>query len=223
MGKFLTLEVLLANRPVKVGLTYGLNENVRLLSISNEERLKDGQLIPRNTYMTFAKYDDKGKVIAQSEFSYYNLDATRDNVIKDLATQINQLTSLANLYAPDVELDPFEGEEDMDIEAELRKPKVCRALIDALYKQFEKAVSKKIGDESPLLRMKVVVNKNNFVQLSNGDESFAELMTVPATETTLVMSAYDRGVRQKALTAAAAPKTADATSSAPAADLLSKI
>ena len=67
------LEAILTNKPVRVPLEFGINENVRLMSINNDERTYEGEKIKRNTYMTFVKFSPEGKKIASSEFSYFNL------------------------------------------------------------------------------------------------------------------------------------------------------
>lgn len=225
MSKFLTLKSILDLRPIKTPLSFGLNDNVRLTAISNETRDREGEILLRNTYLTFTQFDKENKQLAQTEFSFYNLDPTKETLITDLATQINQLTNIAQIFDEDAILDPTAAYEDLeDLQKALKDDKGCKKIINELYNQFEKVVSKKVGNEGPLMRLKVVVNKNNYPQLSNKDSKIVESMSINAENTGLTMSYYDKNVRAKALEEAVKPKEADNSGApAPAINLLNGI
>jgi hypothetical protein len=179
------LRQLLAEKPVRAGLKFGINENVRLVSITNEEKLREGEVIAKNTYMTFVQYDEKNVPIANSEFSYFNLNPDLDSeiVLNNFIEQISQLTALAKLYNPSAVIDPTEGYEDMaDITKDLRTRKGCKAFNDAIYAQFEESVKEFIGTDSPLLRVKVVSDykSGKYLQLPKS-AAFAELLETNPT------------------------------------------
>lgn len=179
------LRQLLAEKPVRAGLKFGINENVRLVSINNDEKLREGEVIAKNTYMTFVQYDEKNVPIANSEFSYFNFNPDLDSeiVVNNFIEQISQLTSLAKIYNPEAVIDPTEGYEEMaDIEKDLRTRKGCKFFNDLIYKQFEEAIKDYIGVESPLIRLKVVSDykTGKYLQLPKS-AAFAELMEVDPT------------------------------------------
>jgi hypothetical protein len=186
------LRQLLAEKPVRAGLKFGINENVRLISISNDEKLKEGEVIPKNTYMVFAQYDDKNVVIANSEFSYFNLNPDLDSeiVLSNFIEQISQLTALAKIFNPTAVIDPTEGYDSMeDISKDLRTRKGCKAFNDEIYSQFEEAIKEFVGSESPLLKVKVVSDykTGKYLQLPKS-AAFAELMETSPTSLHLTPS-----------------------------------
>jgi hypothetical protein len=189
------LRRILAIKPVRLPLEFGINENIRLTAISNEVRKRDGEVIPRNTFLTFSKYNEKGQKIAATEFSYFNLDHTSQFVLENLVTQLAQLTELASLLNPDAAIDPissFETEEEI-VEA-LRTSKGCKAIMKDMYDQFEESVKDFINDESPLLRVKIVTdNKGKYLQLPR-EGHFVENVETPCT---LSINAYELKTRQK--------------------------
>jgi len=177
------LRKLLAEKPVRAGLKFGINQNVRLISVSNEERLKEGEVVPRNTYMVFSQFDDKGAIIANSEFSYFNFNSTIDPelTLNNFVEQISQLTSLAKLYNPEAVIDPTDGYESMaDIKKDLKTSKGCKTLNNLIYAQFEEAIKDYVGIESPLIRLKVVsdTKTGKYLQLPKF-AAYAELMSSP--------------------------------------------
>jgi len=224
-NKFLTLQDILDARPVRNSLVYGLNENVRLIAISNEPKFKEGERIERNTFLTFAQFDEEGKQIASTEFSYFDLDPSKDNTLNNVATQIAQLSNIASIYVPGTEIDPFKDVEEIDIDGlktQLQSAKFCQKLSKDIFNVFESVVKEHIGVDSTLMRIKVMVNKNNYPQLSS-DAIIVEPASVPLDKTNLTMSSYERRVRQEALSNAIAPKASDSVGTAPAKDLLANI
>jgi hypothetical protein len=183
------LRMLLAIKPVRTPLEFGINENVRLVAMDNEVRKWENEVINRNTFLTFAKFNDEGTKIESSEFSYFNLDHTSDFVFANLVQQVGQLNNLANLLNPGSEVDPTEEFEDLEeIKEALRTKKGCQAMMDIMWKQFSEAVEGKTGAESPLLRIKVAVSgKGGWLQLPQ-DAHFAESMEY---ESTLGVTAYE--------------------------------
>jgi hypothetical protein len=202
------LRKLLAEKPVRTGLKFGINENVRLISITNEERMREGEVVTKNTYMTFQQFDDKNAPIASSEFSYFNLnpDLESDLLVTNLIEQTSQLTSLAKLFNPDAVIDPTQGYEDMDdIKKDLKTRKGCKHFNDVIYSQFEESIKDYIGTESPLLRLKVVsdTKTGKYLQLPKY-ASYAELMDSPCN---LVLTPSE--IKNRAKSAEETPVTAD--------------
>lgn len=164
------LRQLLAAKPVRTQLEFGIQANVRLISMNNTTKLRDGVPVPTNTFLTFGQFNDKNELIAQSEFDYYNLNNEYDNVIPNLSTQVSQLTSIVEILNPGHEFDPTSAYEDYDeLVADSKSKKGCKSLMDSVWKAFNKAVGKKVGMESPLMRLKVVVDykTGKYTQLGN--------------------------------------------------------
>jgi hypothetical protein len=196
------LRKLLSAKPVRTPLDFGINTGVRLIAISNEEKKKDGEIIPRHIYMTFGKYNSKNELIASSEFNYFNLSPEYDNTLGNLSTEVSQLTSIVDALNPGATFDPTDGYEDLDeIEADTKTKKGCKKLQDAVWKSFNKAVGKKVGPESPLLNLKVVTDykTGKYLQLSN-DAAIVELATTDPSESVLRITVNDLKNKDKALT-----------------------
>jgi len=216
------LRKLLAEKPVRAGLKFGINDNVRLISITNEERIREGEVVPKNTYMTFQQFDAKGVVVAVSEFSYFNFnpELSDDLIFNNFIEQISQLTSLAKLFNPDAVIDPTDGYESMDeIKKDLKSRKGCKFFNDVIYEQFEKAVKGTLGIESPLLRLKVVSDSKlgKYLQLPKY-ATYAELMENPCN---LVMTPTEIKNRAKSMEEPVA--TADTKGDAPDAAPIKKL
>jgi len=161
------LRQLLAEKEVRTSLEFGINDNLRLIRIDNEEKKRDGEVIRRNTNMTFAKMNNKGAVIANTTFNYFDLDPESDYTSQNFATQVAQLNNIASVLNPGSTVDPTEGYSDMEeLVADLGSKKGCKKLIKATWDQFEAAVSDHVGPESMLIRMKVVTEKKGkYLQL----------------------------------------------------------
>ena len=195
------LRKLIAAKPVHTNLEFGILENCRLISISNEVRKRDGAPTPRHMYIKFGQFNDEGVLIANSEFNYYNLQHDHEKTLSNLGTELCQLNNLVSIINPGKEVDPtadFEDEDEMM--AAITSKKGCKALQDDICKQFEKAVGKKVGLESPLFRLKVITDykTGKYVQLSD-DATIAEAMDVPLEETVLKITANEIKNKAKAL------------------------
>ena len=66
------LRELLANRPVKVTIPFGINERVRIVSIDNEPRKRNGEIQKMNTYIKMVKFDEDDNKVSSTEFSWFN-------------------------------------------------------------------------------------------------------------------------------------------------------
>ena len=193
------LRALLAAKPVRTPLDFGVNENVRLISINNDERVREGERINRNTYMTFAKYDSKGKKIASSEFSYFDLDPSSDFVVENLTTQIAQLNDIVSFFGIEDVVDPTTEFEDMEeLMASIKSKKGCKALVDDMWKQFSDLVGDLVGEESPLARIKVVTDsKGKWLQLPKD----SHIIESVENDCTLSINRYELSLRAKGLEA----------------------
>ena len=194
------LRALLASKPVRTPLDFGVNDNVRLVKIDNAERTRDGEKISRNTYMTFAKYDSKGKKIASSEFSYFNLDSTSDLVKDNLIQQVAQLNDIVSFFGVEGSVDPTSNYTSMqDLIDDLRSKKGCKSLMDTMWEQFSDLIGDLVGESSPLARIKVVTDsKGKWLQLPR-DSHIIESMD---QECTLSVSSYELKMRDRGLEAA---------------------
>lgn len=193
------LRALLAAKPVRTPLEFGVNENVRIVAIDNTERKRDGEKINRNCYITFTKYDSKGAKMASSEFSYFNLDHTSDYVLDNLTKQVAQMNDIATVLNPGSVVDPTQGYESIeDLAEDLKSKKGCKSLMDAMWEQFEEAVGEHVGEDSELIRVKVVTDtKGKWLQLPS-DSHIVESME---SDCTLAITAYELKNQAKGLEA----------------------
>lgn len=192
------LRKILADRPVRTPLEFGINENIKLVSISNEKRMREGEVIKKNTYMTFSKFNAKGDVIASSEFSYMNFNPGADYTFDNLIDQVAQMTNIVNLINPDANpIDPTEGYESIEeLQRDLGNKKGCEALTEKMYAQFEEALEGKLGAECPLLRLKIVTDKTGKWLQFPKEAIVAELME---SETNFHITPYELKCRNAAL------------------------
>jgi hypothetical protein len=194
------LRELLASKPVRTPLEFGINENIRLVSLSNEERKRDGEIIRRNNYMTFVKYDAEGNALANSEFSYMNLDNTSEYVWDNLIDQVTQMNKIAQTFNPDAVVDPTDGYDDLkELEKDLKTKAGCAKLLAIMSEQFAAALDGKLGKDSMLLRLKIVTDSKTgkYLQLPKEPHVLEPMVNEPS----LNISAYEMKNKNKALEA----------------------
>ena len=171
------LRKLLSVKPVRAQLEFGINENVRLVNIDNEVRKYEGDVIEKNTFLTFAKFNDNNEKIAATEFSYFNLDHTSDFVFDNLINQIGHLNKICSLLGAENGVDPTGDYEDLDeLKDALRTKKGCEKFMSDMWEQFSENVGDLVGIDSPLLRIKVIndTKSGKYLTLPK-DDHFLEL------------------------------------------------
>jgi len=186
------LNKLLANGPLGVDLEFGIRENVRITRISNEVVLRDGIPTGQGCFITFREYDakDTNKGMMESKFSYFNLEAGHERVLKTLSSKLGQLQNIVNVLNPGVVVDPtevFKGNEDA-FAAALSTKEGCASIDKDMFDQFASAVKGKIGAESKLCRVKIVTDKSGVYSRLPYDLTFMEGMD---TETTLGITPFE--------------------------------
>jgi len=206
------LRELLASKPIRVSLEFGINENVRLVSVTNEERKREGEVIRRNNYMTFVKYDSKGVPIANSEFSYMNLDPNSEYTFSNFIAQTTQMNHIARVLNPDAEVDPTEGyETEEQLSKDLKTKAGCEKFIKVLHEQFLAAIENFIGPDSEFIRVKVITEKTGkYLQLPK------EGLTIElaSSKAKLNITPYETKMKNAALDAPSG-ETADRKGDAP--------
>ena len=165
---------LVLSAPVNMRLPFGVVENVRVLKIDTGVRKREGLTVPQNTFVTLAQYDpETGKIIAQSEGAYWNLDHTKDFVMNNFIAQFTSLLALAVAYGEsDEEFDDLVTSacpSDTLIDAYIRTKDGAKALQESLKKATEKFIVPHVGPDSTLMKCKSVVNKKGYFEL--GSES----------------------------------------------------
>lgn len=178
------LRKLLATKQVRTPLEFGINEEVRLLKISNDVRKRDGEAIPRHMYMTFGKFNKKGELVANSEFNYFNFNPEYENVINNLFTEVSQLNNLVSIINPEAKFSPADDYEDLaEIQEAISTKKGCKSLQDSIWKAFNKAVKNSIGNESTPFNLKVITDykTGKYLQLPS-EGSIAENIGVDPSE-----------------------------------------
>lgn len=192
----------MSTRVIKKPLEFGINSNCRLLSMTNERRVREGVPTPQHTRLTFGQYNNDNEQIANTEFSFYDFDPT-DNprIVQDIANYASTLQQLLGIFNPD-EYDNFDPTKGIkvpndDLEKFLKKKENCRLMVDTMYKNTEALLQDFIGPDSTLVRLKVICNKNSYVGLPRSGQ-FIETMDVPEEESSLVLTAYEKKIRDEA-------------------------
>lgn len=209
---------ILDSLPVRTQIGFGIHENCKLTNVSIEPKKKDGQLIERNTYVTFTKYDSEGEAIAQTEFSYWNLKHDNEYSLQNLARQVSNLIEIVNVVTDGkVSYDPFtEGGFDdyEEVQNQLSTKKGVKKVQDLIETSFAEAIEGYVGRSCPTLRLKVVTTYDGQYTELPGEGHFLENSDeVTLEDTQLSMSAKELRARDKGLV----PKkeTADNSTSKP--------
>jgi len=206
------LRKLLSTISHKTGLSFGVNDNCRLIKVDNTERKREGEVIKKNTFLTFGQFNSEDKLIAQTEFSYFNLDPASEYTYENLVVQLSQLINLAKLVTgEDQTIDPVASfKSEAELSKALKESKGCKAIQNEMYEQFEAIVADYLGDNCPLMRIKVITDKSGkYLQLPK-DAMFVESMDLPCS---LKITAFEYKQQQKSLEAPTA--TADTIGKAP--------
>jgi hypothetical protein len=171
------LRFLLSLNTNRVPLDFGINLNCRLIKIDNTPRIREGETIKKNTFLSIAKYNSKNEIVGQTEFSFFNLDPESKFTFDNFVQQLSQLTNIVEVLSPGSTYDPtsdFDSTEDL--EAALTTPKGCKELQNKMYDMFEEIVGELVGPESPLLAVKAVTEKTGkYLQLPR-EGQFCALM-----------------------------------------------
>lgn len=172
------LRFLLSLNTNRTPLDFGVNLNCRLLKTDNTPRVREGETVKKNTFLTFAKYNSKNEIVGQTEFSFFNFDPESKFTFDNFVQQLSQLTNIVEVLAPGVTYDPTsEFESTEDLEAALSKPKGCKELQNKMYDAFFEIVGDLVGPESPLLAVKAVTEKTGkYLQLPR-EGQFCALMS----------------------------------------------
>lgn len=154
-------------RPIKTPLKFGHNENIVIESIDFGVRKKNGIKINANTFIKLSQVDPESrKVEATTEISFWDLDHTRDFVVNNLSTEFTVMAGIIAAVGGDVDAFEEAVEEALgdDYENEIRTAKGAKRIQSALIDTFKTTLGDKVGLDMPLLKCKLVSNKNGFLQ-----------------------------------------------------------
>jgi len=158
-------------RPVKTPLDFGHNENVYIEAIDFGDRKRNGIKIKANTFIRLTKIDPETKnVLASTEINFWDLDPTKDFVYDNFISQFSILSGIIDALGGDVEvyeskvLDAVEGDDDASMLQWLKKAANAKSAQAALIAGFKEQIEDKIGDDTKLLKCKMVSNKNGYLQ-----------------------------------------------------------
>lgn len=182
--------------PVRERLEFGINKNVRLVKVSNEEILIDGLRLNKNTHLTFKKYDDEGNEIAESTFNYWDLDSKKSFVRDNFMTQLGQLSALVYAVAGEDIGKSYNPVDDVadgeDLLNRLKTASGCQNLQERMVNEFIDAIGSAANENSPLLRLKVVTSPDGkYLNLPNSIQ-FVESMDIPEEKSILQITAKER-------------------------------
>lgn len=180
--------------PARFKLSFGINENVVLKSVSNEPRRdRNGVLINKSCYMTFAQVDleNDRKSLAETTFSYFTIDKPA-YAQKGLSHQVLQLIEIARAIAPADKVNEVIGNinavlvADKDVFSQVASataapsPKLTKEITriqGALSEAFAKAINPYLNEGSDLVSLLVVTGPNGqFLDLPREDKGFISKM-----------------------------------------------
>lgn len=148
----------------------GIHENVVLEAIDLQQRKKkSGEVIKKNTYVSFAKVRD-GKVYERREIAWFNPDPNSSWVVDTFREQITQMMGILEcFYSPEDAEQIFDQHvfKDIDsieeIEPLLKSKKTATELVKNTMISFFSSLKDHIGIDSKPLRVMFVV-KDNYIQ-----------------------------------------------------------
>lgn len=189
-------------------LPAGVHENVKLVSV-NTKRRKDnqGNLIKKQLFLKFKKFDKEGEDIGESDVSFFLVDPSRDMAIDNLHSFISQVREILSVFYTTEEIsakfDPLAvlydaekdaGDEDATAQdflfgsikkARLKKSSSFTAVEEAICEQFGNMVEGKTGFESEGFRFKLEESKDaKYIQIPRYS-TFIERTSVSKANSTL--------------------------------------
>jgi len=198
------LFIILDNLPVRTQLGFGIHENVLLTKVDIVVRKNQGQIIDRNTFLTFTKYNQEEKAIAQTEFSYWNLQYDNDFVLQNLVKQVSNLIEIVTAVTQGQEVfDPFTEagyESYEELKNELATKKGAKKIQDSIMNSFYEIIKDYIGKECPVLRLKVVTTFDGLYTDLPNEGAFIEICELNDSQLSMSskdMRLYDKGLSPK--------------------------
>jgi len=193
----------------KAEIGYGIHSPCVILSVTNKERKnKDGVALKRNNYTTFGKLGKEGKVVAQKEISWFNIDPTSDYAYNNFFNQLDQMVGILDCYYTDekkdivaAKIDAIFEEEEIesinDLEEAIKDKKVCKSIMDSLSEVYTELMEDKVGEDSQTLRLKLSFDsKGKYIQQPKFDP-FTESTEVPTEDSRLKMSKTEEEYKLK--------------------------
>jgi hypothetical protein len=175
----------------------GIHEDVVITKIDIQDRKRNGILIKKMLYVTFAKLDaETGKRKSEVELSWFRLDHTSEYLFSNMRELAIQLHGILKCYMTEDEaFDAMEGDIDgLDFEAvdDMENHKWKKAEVEAvmadMQERFAEVMKDKIGLDSQKLRVKITTdNKGEGANIPSYGV-FTESMEVAADDTKLRFS-----------------------------------
>jgi hypothetical protein len=155
-------------RPVKTPLKFGHNKNIVIANIDFGTRKHKGIKVKANTFIQLVqvKSAEDRKPVASTEISFWDLDHTRDFVVKNLTSQFTILASIVYALGGDNEAFEAKVEEAIgdDYKTEIRTAKGAKAIQEKLVDAFKEEVEGKYGVDMELLHCKLISNNKGYLQ-----------------------------------------------------------
>jgi len=187
------LQKLMASARISDPLEFGINENVILQSVTNEDQIWDGQVLEKNCHLRFQKLNTKGTAVKEFRYSYFNSNPTEDkHPVQHLLTQLEQLTELATAMSAKAgeqyskkASDIIESEENLIKKARSKKlaAPFQKELVDAFV-----VIAQKVIPAKPKLRLKVVTSWNGKYPNLPNSTPMVESMDIATKDSILSVS-----------------------------------
>lgn len=164
----------------------GIHENVRLVSVDIEKRKdRNNKPLKMQLWLKFKKYDKDNNDVGEKEISFFMLDPTKESVINNLITYMQQLQSVMSIYVNeeviDAKFDPInaivgaksnDDITDDDLNSEvirktvLTKSSHFKVVEQAIKEQFLDVVKDHIGPSSEMFRLKLEESRDGkYIQI----------------------------------------------------------
>ena len=159
------LQKLLASAKVGDVIDFGIIDDVILKDATNEEQVYDGQVLEKNCFLRFQRFNVKGEVYQESRFSFWNANPKEDKrPLERLINQMKQLTEISTAVDPKCG-DEFntnlngilESVENMQEKARSTKKDVAKNFQKEIVDSFVDNIKPYLETESRL-RLKVVTS-----------------------------------------------------------------
>lgn len=160
---------LVLSAPVSARLQFGHNLNVIIAGVDTSEHKVKGIPVKANTFITLQQVNpETRKVVAQTEFNYWNLDHASDYVQSNFLEQFASLVSIITALGKSDE--EYESKVlavtgGVEPEVMLKTKDGAKKLQDALQNTFYEMTKDSYGANCPLLKCKITSNKKGFLEV----------------------------------------------------------
>jgi hypothetical protein len=211
-------KIFVQSAPVKTPLTFGYNENVVIEAVDFSTRTRNGIAVKANTFIKLSKLDKDGKVEANTEINFWNLDHTKDFAKDNFMTQFSVLAGIIAAVGGDIDsyetavMEVLGDSDDVFIANFLKKADNAKNVQQAMIDAFKAQITSRTGLKSTRLKCKMISNKAGYMEAA---ADIGWILPMDSEAALPLITSREKAVRKKALETSTKKVSADKTGAAP--------